>query len=389
MDKITKKKDFKLLIAFFSLEAVILLICFFIAHAKVNRALDVSIGSGKYGNFIDSIRCVRSNILEKSFDGGGLEGFAAIRSYDTDGGGNAEANDILYKYYTFNLSDTGITSNLTKAAPGTQMSGIVSNTATSTVIEEAKSTFTLGNFKIANDYVTERLDLVNILENPLVIEPMDASEILIYHVHATEGYCATAAEQSDLDHYTSEGEENNVVAAGNILQNAIVSGSGISVLHDKTVFKEGLQSIIAYDNAAQRLNEIYSEHENVKLQIDLHRNSATLDGKKYGPTVQKDGVNYAQFSFVIGLDWDPVTGNRSDSVNPYWEDNFKLCMLIMEKLEEKVPGIVRQIDLRRNPYNQGFVENSILVEIGFDGNLTSEAEASAQLFGEVLCDIYG
>lgn len=70
MDKITKKKDFKLLIAFFSLEALILLICFMIAHAKVNRALDVSIGSGKYGNFIDSIRCVRSNILEKSFDGG-------------------------------------------------------------------------------------------------------------------------------------------------------------------------------------------------------------------------------------------------------------------------------------------------------------------------------
>ena len=269
------------------------------------------------------------------------------------------------------------------------MSGIVNNTATSTVIEESKSTFTLGNFKIANDYVTERLDLVNILEKPLVIEPMDASEILIYHVHATEGYCATAAEQSDLDHYTSEGEENNVVAAGNILQNTIVSGSGISVLHDKTVFKEGLQSSIAYDNAAQRLNEIYAEHKNVKLQIDLHRKSATLDGKKYGPTVQKDGVNYAQFSFVIGLDWDPVTGDRSDSANPYWEDNFKLCMLIMEKLEEKVPGIVRQIDLRRNPYNQGFVENSLLVEIGFDGNLTSEAEASAQLFGEVLCDIYG
>ena len=95
MDKITKKKDFKLLIAFFSLEAVILLICFFIAHAKVNQAIGVGIGSEKYANFVDSIRCVRSNILEKSFDGGGLEGFAAIRNYDTDSGDNAEANDIL------------------------------------------------------------------------------------------------------------------------------------------------------------------------------------------------------------------------------------------------------------------------------------------------------
>lgn len=388
MNKITNKKDFRLLIAFFSIETVILLICFFVAHSRVNSGGAIEKSSWRYESFVKSIRTVQTDLLEKSFGGNGVGGFTSIWNSDGESAPTSNAN-LLYKYYTFNLSDDGITSNMTKAAPGAQMSGIVSNTATTTVVQQAKSTFTLGKFKIANDYVSENLDLVKILEKPLVIEPMDQSGILIYHVHATEGYCATEAEKNDLKNYAVQGEANNVVAAGNILQETIQAGTGIKVLHDKTVFKEGMQSSVAYNNAAQKLNEIYAEHKNIKLQIDLHRNSASLDGKKFGPTVQANGVNYAQFSFVIGLDWDPATGDRSDSVNPYWEDNFKLCMLIMEKLEEKAPGIVRQIDLRRNPYNQGFVENSLLVEIGFDGNLTAEAEASAKLFGEVLSDIYG
>jgi hypothetical protein len=62
---------------------------------------------------------------------------------------------------------------------------------------------------------------------------------------------------------------------------------------------------------------------------------------------------------------------------------------MIEKLEEKVPGICRQIELRRTPYNQGYAENSLLTEIGFAGNLSTEADATARLFAEVLTDIYG
>ena len=146
---------------------------------------------------------------------------------------------------------------------------------------------------------------------------------------------------------------------------------------------------MSYNNAAVRLNEIYNENNNIKLQIDVHRNSAESNGKKYGPTIEVNGIKYAQVSFVIGLDWDTSSGDRNDKTNPYWEDNFKLCMLMIEKLEEKVPGICRQIELRRTPYNQGYAENSLLTEIGFAGNLSTEADATARLFAEVLTDIYG
>lgn len=387
MNEITKKKDFKLLLTFFAVEFLLLLICFFIAHFQVNGNPVKAAGSD-YQSFSASFDSVKQNLLSKTFNGNGVGGFTSILE-GNENTGTPGNNSVLYKYYSFQLTDNGITSNMTKAAPGAQLDGILNNTATSTIIKEAKSTFTLGKFKIANDYVPEKLDLAKILEKPLIIEPMDKHGILIYHVHATEGYCKTEAEKADLNHYSVRGEENNVVEAGNTLQSAIASGSGIKTLHDKTVFQEGLESIVAYNNGAARLREIYAENQNIKLQIDLHRNSATLNNQKYGPTVEANGVKYAQFSFVVGLDWDPVTGDRSDALNPYWEDNMKLCLLIMEKLEAKVPGIVRQIDLRRNPYNQNFTENSILVEIGFDGNLTSEANASAKLLGDILCDIYG
>lgn len=387
MNKMTKKKDFKLLITFFSIELLVLIVCFAIAHMKTNGPFSIKAASAKYESYLSSMDNVNSNVLDKTFGGDGVEGFTRFMNYDNEDTSMSSTN-VLYKYYSFNLSDSGITSNMTKAAPGAQMNGLLSNTATNTVVQASKSTFTLGKFKIMNDYVPESLDLVKILEKPLVIEPMDKSNILIYHVHATEGYSISEADKSDMKTSAKQGEENNVVSVGNILQNEITAKSGIKVLHDKTVFKEGMQSIIAYNNAAEKLKEIYAQNK-VKLQIDLHRNSASLEGKKYDPTVNANGVNYAPISFVVALDWDAATGDRAESVNPYWKDNFKLCFLVMEKLEEKVPGIVRQIDLRRTPYNQGFVENSLLVEIGFDGNLTSEAEATARLFGDVLSDIYG
>lgn len=385
MHNITKKTDFKVLVSLFAVEAIILIVMLFVAHFSVNG----SIGhTNLHSEFSGSMHNICTNVLENSLGGKGVSGFSSLYKENTVE--NAPSvNEEMCKFYTFNLSDDGITSNMLRAKKNTQMSGISLNTATNTVIAPAKSDFALGKFKVHNDYVREALDLEEILAKPLVIEPMDNSSILIYHVHASEGYCITDSDKYNLRSHTIVGEEHNVVAAGNILQNAITSRTGIKVLHDKTLFPEGLESSVSYNNAAKKLDEIYAENKNIKLQVDVHRNAAEDGNKKYGPTVEANGVKYAQISFVIGLDWDPVTGDRNDSVNPYWEDNFKLCMLMIEKLEEKVPGICRRIELRRNPYNQNYAENSLLTEIGFAGNLSTEADRTAELFGEVLSEIYG
>ena len=384
MNNFYKKKDFKTLLLLFSIEAVILVFMCVIAHFITS---DNIVRNQNNNDFTSSMSLVSEEVLGKSFNGKGISALKNLNSIENDN--NTETKDQICKFYTFNLSDEGITSNLLRAKESAQMNGISTNTATSTVIKSAKSDFKLGNFKLQNNYVYENLDLEEILSKPLKIEPMDKSSILIYHVHASEGYCITESDKYKINNYTIKGEEHNVVAAGNVIQNTLTANTGINVIHDKTLFKEGLESSVSYNNAAVRLDEIYNENNNIKLQIDVHRNSAESNGKKYGPTIEVNGIKYAQVSFVIGLDWDTSSGDRNDKTNPYWEDNFKLCMLMIEKLEEKVPGICRQIELRRTPYNQGYAENSLLTEIGFAGNLSTEADATARLFAEVLTDIYG
>ncbi len=381
MDRFSNKRDFHLLILFFVLEIVILTVCFIIAHIQVNSSNTESLN-----NVIVSMNNVTNNILNDSFEGEGINSFKYIFN---DSLSHISGKKEIQKYYTFSLSDQGVDTDVVKGEKGLNVTGLTSNTAINTVIPEAKSTFMLGDLKIQNDYVHKGLDIAQILSKPLIIEPMDAKDILIYHVHATEGYCATEDDKYNTKNSSIKGEKNNVVEAGNVLQNTIKRHTGINVIHDKTIFQEGLESDISYNNAALRLDEIYADNSNIKLQVDVHRNAAIDGGQKYGPVIEANGVKYSQISFVIGLDFDETTGQHNSAVNPYWEDNFRLCMLVIDKLEEKVPGIVRLVEFRRNPYNQNYAENSLLVEIGFNGNLTSEANATSELLGLVLSDIYG
>lgn len=380
MNRFSSKSNLKSVLICFLIEISLLIICFIIAHTSINNS-----DRADMKQMADSMLGVNDNLLTNSFDGENMDAFILLKGNEHSTSKPIEDN---CKYYTFSLSDEGIDTDVVKGTSGLEVNGLISNTATNTVIPECKSTTFLGKLKIQNDYVRKSLDIAKILSKPLVIEPMDESKILIYHVHGTEGYCETYD-----DKYSSsssiKGDKNNVIEAGDVLQKTIQDKTGIKVLHDETIFEEGLESVVSYNNAAVKLDEIYASEKNIKLQVDLHRNAAQDGGVKYGPTVEANGTKYAQISFVVGLDYNEQLGEHITSINPYWEDNFRLCMLLIDKLEEKVPGIVRLIEFRRTPYNQNYAENSLLVEVGFNGNLTSEANRTAELFGSILSEIYG
>lgn len=380
MNNYSDKKDLKFILVCFLIEVIMLVVCFIIAHNSVN---DNSVANFK--QTASSMSKVNDNIFLNSFNGEGTDAFVLLQDDNLSSFEHVKSN---YKYYTFSLSDDGIDTDMIKGVSGLEIEGLMANTATNTIIPECKSTTFLGKLKIQNDYVRKSLDIAKILSKPLIIEPMDNSKILVYHVHGTEGYCETYD-----DKYSSsssiKGDKNNVIEAGDVLQKTIQDKTGIKVIHDETVFEEGLESVVSYNNAAVKLDEIYAAEKDIKLQIDLHRNAAQDGDVKYGPTVEANGTKYAQISFVVGLDYNEQLGEHITSINPYWEDNFRLCMLLIDKLEEKVPGIVRLIEFRRTPYNQNYAENSLLVEVGFNGNLTSEANRTAELFGSILSEIYG
>lgn len=51
------------------------------------------------------------------------------------------------------------------------------------------------------------------------------------------------------------------------------------------------------------------------------------------------------------------------------------------------PGLCRDLDLRRERFNQNQTPGSLLVEFGTDGNTLSQALRSAEVFGQSLSQL--
>ncbi len=286
------------------------------------------------------------------------------------------------KYYLFSLGYNSYNTECYIDSDISVSTGIKDNTDRNLIVKKGGE-LTFGSLRLVNDYVEDPIDIKKILNTPLIIKPQKADKpnILIYHTHTSEGYCLT--EEDKLNNVnTSSDTEINVVKPGNIITQILNSKYGINTLHDVTVHDKGYNHNIAYDLSKKTISDILKDNDTIKLSIDIHRDGANIGNKKFGPIVTYNNKDYAQIMFVIGSDYD------INNANPNWEENFKLAMLLNEKLQEKVPGISKGISMRRDPYNENVAEKGLLIEIGFNGNLVSEVSATAEILGEVIGEIF-
>ena len=128
MKKLSEYKDFKTLIFLFSIEAVLLIFLLVVAHFSSVKTVEQCTD---YEQIFLSMNTVKNNVLNNTFDGNGVSGMSSLNEVIISGD---EQGKKLCKFFTFNLSDEGITSNLLKAEENAQMNGIAQNTATTTII---------------------------------------------------------------------------------------------------------------------------------------------------------------------------------------------------------------------------------------------------------------
>ncbi|MBO4326474.1 MAG: stage II sporulation protein P, partial [Clostridia bacterium] len=232
-----------------------------------------------------------------------------------------------------------------------------------------------------------------IFAEPLKLKRMErggSNQFVVFYTHTYEGYCLTEEEQlHEKRWYTTDDNNSNVVAAGTAFYDVLKS-AGINGVNNLTVHNDGYDALNSYEYSLVTLKSEIASNPETLLTLDVHRNGygSLYKGKLYGPTVELEEQKYAKIMFVIGLDYDSETGTYNYETNPYWKENFKLVFLLMEKLEERVPGITSGIALRRTPYNQGEAPNALLVEIGFEGNLVSEAQRTSTLLAEIITELY-
>ena len=297
-----------------------------------------------------------------------------------DGGRTVPASGV--DYYVFDLSGESAVSR--KLAPGeAYASGIGSDTAGELIVGPDGKDLDYGRLRIQNPYNAPGFDLRDVLSTPLVIgknSGMTSPSVMIYYTHTSEGYCVDPDERNIRTYPSVAGYDTarNVVGRGIVLADAVrARGVGTLNLGDKN--DEDYNK--AYERSAAVADYALRHNPSVRLALDIHVNTFEYPaGKRYSPVVQADGKPYARILFVV---------SQNDSL-PAWRDNIKLAMLLCEKLNERAPGITLGISLRNEAkYNVSGVDNSLLVEIGFDGNLVEEADNTAALLGGVLGEIYG
>ena len=208
----------------------------------------------------------------------------------------------------------------------------------------------------------------------------DAPQVLIVHTHGSEAYTMPPGEEyEDTGSFRTADASVSVIRVGDELAK-VLSGYGISVLHDGTIHDYPAYTG-AYDRSEVTIRAALEEYPSIKVIIDLHRDAiSSADGSRTAPVAEINGRNAAQFMVITGCD-DGRFGNM-----PEYLENFRLACMIQSSAEKLYPGLARPILFDYRNYNQHISTGSLLIEVGSHANSLDEAVYSGELLGDCMAD---
>lgn len=206
----------------------------------------------------------------------------------------------------------------------------------------------------------------------------NSPQVLIVHTHATESFFPSLVEYypkswGERDKRISE----NMVSVGRVIKNKLnkakINTVQSEVLHDKDEY-DG-----SYDRSRETIKKYLKKYPSVKVVLDIHRDAINQEnGDKIRPIVSVKGKTAGQIMLISGCETGSITGY------PNWRKNLRFSLRLQEMLEKEYQFFARPLFFAEKKYNQDLCENSVLVEVGSQANLLSEAKYSAELFSDVL-----
>ena len=202
---------------------------------------------------------------------------------------------------------------------------------------------------------------------------LDAPSILIYHTHTHEAYAQNSFDPYPaVETWRTTDTEHSVVRVGTALAQ-VLTELGYRVVHDTTDHEQDALSS-AYLRSLETLERY---EESFDLRIDLHRD-AYVDGLP--PYLEsEDGVKYAQLMLLVGRA-DAYEGTEK----PPYEENLAFAQLLTGELNARIPGIGRNVTVKKGRYNQHVDRRCILVEVGHTLNTLEQALASVPCLAEAI-----
>lgn len=195
----------------------------------------------------------------------------------------------------------------------------------------------------------------------------EGPQVLIVHSHGSEAYSMPEGQEYKRSgNYRTKDTNCNVVRIGDEIA-AVLSGYGISVIHDRTLHDAASYND-AYNSSYDSIKRYLEKYPTISFVLDVHRDAIQdSDGQQYKLVTREDS-RVAQCSLVMGVAHDA------------WQDNLQLALAVQSTLNTMSPTLMRPIATRGYRYNQQLCPGSLLVEIGAAGNSLDEAIMGARYF---------
>lgn len=249
------------------------------------------------------------------------------------------------------------------------------------LIEQLKESndvkFLWKNFYIVDSTTSVKKSMFNVrelLNKDLTMKKKKSKkQILIYHTHGA----------SEAFRDSKKGVvEDSVVGVGNELTKELEK-KGYSVYHDTKQYDRingTIDRSLAYNESLVGIGKIRSENPDIKVLIDLHRDSVGK-GKHTYTTIQ--GKKCAIVMFFNGM-----SRNRSGAIpylyNPNLQGNLAFSLQLKCKAMEYYEDFTKPIYLKGYRYNLHLEPRSLLIELGNENNTVEEAKNAAAPLADIL-----
>lgn len=237
-----------------------------------------------------------------------------------------------------------------------------------------------GKIKVQNR-TEKKIDIKKILSEGARLKIKDKSKptVLIYHTHTHESFVTLEGGVYYKGETTQSSDKSeNIVRVGDAIVERLQK-AGYNVIHDTAFYDDDYNN--AYKHSGVGIDKVLKKYPSIDVAIDIHRDSIGVEGDEKGRTAAVNTINGKKAAQIM-----IVTGCEEDFIKdfPNWYDNLHFAIGLQNQLQQDFEGLARPVYFADRKYNMYKTKNSVLIEVGSDGNTLEQAVYSGKMLGESL-----